>query len=92
VKLFRRVAIAFSLTIFFTGLSTLPRTAAAATMYEYCKRDVISYMLSCNFESLAQCQAMSSGIGGDCLRNPSLATSSAFAYAPVGPWKKRRAK
>jgi hypothetical protein len=27
-------------------------------------------MLSCGFDTLAQCQAMSSGRGGDCLADP----------------------
>jgi hypothetical protein len=34
--------------------------------------DVTSYMLSCGFDTSAQCQDMSSGRGGDCIRNPSL--------------------
>jgi len=39
--------------------------------------------MSCGFDTLAQCQAMASGRGGDCLRDPSLgAGSSAYAYAP----------
>jgi Protein of unknown function (DUF3551) len=49
---------------------------------QYCRRDVTSYMLSCSFDTLAQCQAMSSGRGGDCLRDPFLADRTAFAYAP----------
>jgi hypothetical protein len=28
---------------------------AAAKDYEYCRRDVSSYMLSCGFETLAHC-------------------------------------
>src|SRR6267142_2217355 len=39
-------------------------TPAAAKDDEYCRRDVISYMLSCGFDTLAQCQDMSSGRGG----------------------------
>jgi hypothetical protein len=40
-------------------------------------------VLSCSFETLAQCQAMSSGRGGDCLRDPSLSdVRSTYAYAP----------
>jgi Protein of unknown function (DUF3551) len=57
---------------------------AAAKDYEYCRRDAVSYMLSCGFDTLAQCRDMSSGRGGDCFRNPSLGdTASAYAYAPV---------
>jgi hypothetical protein len=36
----------------------------------YCRRDVTSYMLTCGFDNMAQCQATSSGRGGDCLRDP----------------------
>ena len=56
----------------------------AAAKNEYCRRGVTDYMLSCGFDTLAQCQAMSSGRGGDCLGNPSLGdAASAYAYAPV---------
>ena len=56
---------------------------AAAAKYEYCRRDVTGYTLSCSFETMAQCQQMSSGRGGDCLRDPTLASpSDAYAYAP----------
>ena len=58
-------------------------TPASAHMYEYCRRDVIGYTVSCGFDTLAQCQAMSSGRGGDCLRDPSLSDiASTYAYAP----------
>jgi hypothetical protein len=56
---------------------------AAAKDYEYCRRDVTSFMLQCSFDTLAQCQNMSFGRGGDCFRNPSLGgAASAYAYAP----------
>jgi hypothetical protein len=58
--------------------------SAAAKNNEYCRREASSYMLSCGFDTLAQCRDMSFGRGGDCLRNPSLGdTASAYAYAPV---------
>jgi Protein of unknown function (DUF3551) len=58
-------------------------TPASAHTYEYCRRDIIGYVLSCSFDTLAQCQAMSSGRGGDCLRDPSLGDiGSSYAYAP----------
>jgi Protein of unknown function (DUF3551) len=58
-------------------------TPASARTYEYCRRDVIGYTLSCGFDTLAQCQAMSSGRGGDCLRDPTLGdVRSAYAFAP----------
>jgi hypothetical protein len=56
---------------------------AAAKDYEYCRRDVTSFMLQCRFETLAQCQGTSFGRGGDCLRNPSLGSAAnTYAYAP----------
>jgi Protein of unknown function (DUF3551) len=56
----------------------------AAAKNEYCRRDITGYSMSCGFDTLAQCQAMSSGRGGDCLRDPSLgAAADAYAYAPV---------
>ena len=58
-------------------------TPASAKDYAYCRREASSYMLSCGFETLAQCQDMSSGRGGDCIRNPSLGgAANAYAYAP----------
>jgi hypothetical protein len=40
-------------------------------------------MRSCGFETMEQCQAMSSGRGGSCYRDPFLTdTSSAYAYQP----------
>jgi hypothetical protein len=60
-------------------------TPASAHTYEYCRGDVTSFMQSCSFDALAQCQAMSSGRGGDCYRDPSLGNaSSSYAYAPDG--------
>jgi hypothetical protein len=55
---------------------------AAAKVYEYCRRDITSYMLQCGFDTLARCQRMSFGRGGDCFRNPSLG-SAADAYVCV---------
>jgi Protein of unknown function (DUF3551) len=58
-------------------------TPASAHTYEYCRRDITGYTLSCSFDTMAQCQAMSSGRGGDCLRDPFLSdASSSYAYAP----------
>jgi hypothetical protein len=58
-------------------------TPASAHTYEYCRRDIVGYTLSCSFDTMAQCQAMSSGRGGDCLRDPFLKDiGSAYAYAP----------
>ena len=63
--------------------------AAAAAKYEYCRQDVTSGMRSCGFETMEQCQAMSSGRGGTCYRDPLLNdTSSAYAYQPKHPLSK----
>jgi hypothetical protein len=68
-------------TAFFALAFIAMATPAAA--YEYCRMDITSHMLSCSFDTMAQCQAMSYGRGGDCLRDPFLApTSSAYAYQP----------
>jgi Protein of unknown function (DUF3551) len=56
---------------------------AAAKDHEYCRRDITSYMLQCGFDTLARCQDMSFGRGGDCFRNPSLGSAAdAYVYAP----------
>jgi hypothetical protein len=48
-------------------------------------------MLQCGFETLAQCQDMSSGPGGDCFRHPFIAgAANAYAYAPIA--RKHRQK
>jgi uncharacterized membrane protein len=57
-----------------------------ASAAEFCRRDVTGHMTSCGFESMAQCQAASAGIGGDCFRDPSLSDSkNAYAYHPESP-------
>ena len=71
---------------------------AAAHDYECCRRDVTSYVLSCSFDTMNQCKAMSSGRGGDCLRDPFVKEiGNAFSYASSlsrtkgAPVAKRRA-
>ncbi len=64
-------------------------TPAAAAKYEYCRQDVTSGMRSCSFESMEQCQTMSSGRGGTCYRDPLLTDTSAYAYQPKHPLPKR---
>jgi hypothetical protein len=60
-------------------------TPAAAAKYEYCRTDVSSAMRSCSFTSMEECQAMSSGRGGTCARDPFLpAASDSYAYQPRG--------
>ena len=61
-------------------------TPASAGPNEYCRQDVTSGMRSCSFATMEQCQAMSSGRGGSCYRDPFLpeaGTTNAYAYAPL---------
>jgi hypothetical protein len=61
-------------------------TTPDASAAEFCRQDVTGHMTGCGFESMAQCQAASAGIGGDCFRDPSLgATNNAYAYHPESP-------
>jgi hypothetical protein len=72
------------LALAFIGMAT----PASAIESEYCRKDITSGMLSCSFSSLEQCQAMSSGRGGDCFRDPYLTAPGnprvALAYQPKG--------
>jgi hypothetical protein len=78
-------------------LTAAPTTALCALAFvafatpaqagEFCRKDVTSAVVSCSFETLAQCQNMSSGRGGDCFRDPFLPASNAYAYAPKGAAK-----
>jgi Protein of unknown function (DUF3551) len=66
-------------------------TSSSATAGEFCRTDVTGHMTSCPFASMEQCQAASSGIGGDCFRDPYVAANnggssrSAYAYSPNAP-------
>ena len=65
--------------------------ATPASAGEYCRRDVTAAMLQCGFDTLAQCQDMSSGRGGDCVRNPSPGdVANAYAYAPIARQHRRK--
>ncbi len=68
------------------GAMLAPEASAA----EFCRRDVTGRMTSCGFDTMAQCQAMSAGIGGDCFRDPFLNDSkNAFAYHPKSSRSRR---
>ena len=63
--------------------------APEARAGEFCRRDVTGHMTGCGYDNMEQCQAASSGLGGDCFRDPSLGESSnaggsrnAYAYHP----------
>jgi hypothetical protein len=76
-------------TAFFALAFVAMATPAAARPGEYCRQDATSGMRSCSFETMEQCQAMSSGRGGACYRDPFLTdTSSAYAYQPKHPLPK----
>jgi hypothetical protein len=65
----------------------LMAVATPASAGEFCRQDAISGMRSCGYATIEQCQAMSSGIGGSCYRDPFLpqaGASGAYAYAPNG--------
>jgi hypothetical protein len=66
-------------------------TPTSATAGEYCRTDVTGHMTSCSYTSIEQCQASSSGIGGDCFRDPKLGSNSdALAYQPRPSHASRR--
>jgi hypothetical protein len=72
------------------GAMTAPDASAA----EFCRTDVTGHMTSCPYVSMAQCQAASAGIGGDCFRDPYLndgKSANAYAYHPESPRSKRAA-
>jgi hypothetical protein len=76
------------------ALCTLAFVAMAtpASAGDYCRKDVTSNVVSCGFDTLAQCQDMSAGRGGDCYRDPFLPDAkSALAYAPKAVHSKPRA-
>lgn len=66
-------------------------TTGGAAAGEFCRQDVTGHMTSCGFASMEQCQAASAGIGGDCFRDPQLASkpgsnpAGAYAYSPKAP-------
>jgi len=76
----------------FLKLTAAPATALCALAFvsfatpasagEYCRKDVTAGIVGCSFDTMEQCQAMSSGRGGDCFRDPSRPASDALAYAP----------
>ena len=67
--------------------------APNASAAEFCRTDVSGHMTSCSYTSMAQCRASSSGIGGDCFRDPYLNDSkNAYAYHPESPRSKAGGK
>jgi hypothetical protein len=81
MKQLSKMTAAPSAALFALALAAMTPTAANAG--EYCRTDVSSAMRSCSFDTMEQCQEMSSGRGGGCARDPFLAdTNSAYAWQP----------
>jgi uncharacterized protein DUF3551 len=69
--------------------------ATTAGAGEYCSLDT-DHMTSCGFSSMEQCEAMRSGMGGECFRDPSLKydaiasiNRTVYAYSPLPSHGKR---
>ena len=83
MKRLLKVAAAPAMALATMAFVAMATPAAAASSVDYCRTDTTSGMRGCSFETLVQCQAMSSGRGGDCYRDPLLPTaSSAYAWQP----------
>jgi hypothetical protein len=81
MKQFFKMSAAPSAALFALAFAAMTPTATRAG--EYCRTDVSSAMRSCSFDTMEQCQAMSSGRGGSCARDPFLPDSSnAYACQP----------
>jgi len=82
MRQFLKMTAAPTTALFALGFMAFTASTTPASAGEYCRKDVTSAVVSCSFDNLAQCQAMSSGRGGDCFRDPFLPERSALAYAP----------
>ena len=83
MKNFFRLTAAPAAGLLALALSSIT-TPAAAGKNEYCRTDT-SYVRSCGYETIKQCQAAASGRGGLCDRDyllPKNDASNAFAYQP----------
>jgi hypothetical protein len=73
-------------------------TTGSASAGEFCRTDVTGHMTGCGFDTMQQCKDASSGIGGDCFRDPKLTASGsgnpgdAFAYQPAPSRPARRGR
>ncbi len=69
-------------------------TPAAAGKNEYCRTDT-SWVRSCGYETMEQCQTAASGRGGSCARDymlPASDPNNAFAYQPKAQKAKKPAQ
>jgi hypothetical protein len=62
----------FAIVAAFLLIAWILVTPDAAKAYDYCRRDVTGHMTSCSFDTMEQCEATASGIGGDCFLDPLL--------------------
>lgn len=74
--------------------------ASDASAGEFCRQDVTGHMTGCGYNTMEQCQAASSGVGGDCFRDPNLnngasnnsgSAGNALAYQPKKSSRTRKA-
>ena len=63
--------------MFVVAASVGAMTTNGAHAGEYCRTDMTAHMKSCGFDTMEQCQAYASGMGGDCYRDPNLPANSA---------------
>jgi hypothetical protein len=67
-------------------------TPSLARDYPVCQRSIVSgFNPSCSFDTMQQCMATVSGIGGDCIRNPAFAYGRGPSYGQ-GPQPRLRGK
>jgi hypothetical protein len=86
MKQLLKIAGAPAAALFAMAYIAMATPASAASSTDYCRTDVTAGVRGCGYSSLAQCQAMSSGRGGDCYPNPfpsgGGSSSNAYAYQP----------
>ena len=70
-----------AIALFALGFLAISASTTPASAGEYCRKDVTSAITSCSFDTMEQCLAMRSGIGGDCARDPFLSDNK-NALAP----------
>ena len=70
-------------------LSAIDIAPAEARDYAYCMRTRYDTD-QCTFDSFAQCQATSSGLGGSCFQNPALAYNRQFYDEQPAPRRRHR--
>ena len=93
MKEFFRLTAAPAAGLLALALSSIT-TPAAAGKNEYCRTDT-SWVRSCGYDTMEQCQAAASGRGGSCARDhllPSNDANNAFVYQPKAQKAKKPAQ